>query len=837
MSTSTIPPDLLSRLSPPRASQLVHREECTQCFDTVYSLGPLGLDVCLECFNGSCSTGSTNQHSISHAINTGHSLVVNIIKRKKPIQLKKQRDDQEPPVKKLMIREEPDEEEEYETETKVKYFDRSSGEWNEIDSGQSAQLKEVVEGVLSSMSSAQKSEVQAWEEELVPCTHTTDLVQPTPSTSNEKPKLSTHCSKCELSSNLWLCLICGALGCGRQQFGGGGGNGHGLQHTQETGHSVAVKLGTIEPDGSADVYCYACDDARTDPHLAKHLATFGIEVASQKKTEKSMTELQVEQNMNFDFAMTGADGKELEPVFGPGLTGLKNLGNSCYMASSLQSLFSLPVFQDRYLTSFLTHTPHCSNPTPASCFECQMSKIADGLLSGRYSIPTAPSPPSSDPPSPSLGFEASSDRAKPQLSFQQGIKPSMFKALVGKDHAEFSTMKQQDAGEFLTHLLEFVKRSSKREGNGENEVGGETFGFELEERLECCECKGVRYRKQEQEGFGLPVPVRLKKREDGMEVEGEEKKEEFQEVELRECFEDLTRPVEIEYHCPACEKKVTAFKSTKFSTFPKVLIVNANRFQLENWVPRKVDVPILMDPKSVDLSAHLGRGLQAGEKELPESKDQESGPKEHSFDQASIDALTGMGFPEIRAKRALLKTGNTGAESAMEWLFSHMEDTDLDDPLPPPESSSGVASTGGNEPSPEQISMIVDMGFTAQQGKKALLETGGDPNRAVEWLFSHPDDDGTISAPSNSSSSTPRGSSSLPAKYRLKTFISHKGPSVHSGHYVSHVLTGQADPTGRGKGSWVLFNDEKVVRADGGEQGAEEWMKKGYVYLFERLDQ
>lgn len=65
---------------------------------------------------------------------------------------------------------------------------------------------------------------------------------------------TAHCSKCELSSNLWLCLICGALGCGRQQFGGGGGNGHGLQHTQETGHSVAVKLGTIEPDGAAGMF-------------------------------------------------------------------------------------------------------------------------------------------------------------------------------------------------------------------------------------------------------------------------------------------------------------------------------------------------------------------------------------------------------------------------------------------------------------------------------------------------------------------------------------------------------------------------------------------------------
>lgn len=42
---------------------------------------------------------------------------------------------------------------------------------------------------------------------------------------------------------------------------------------------------------STDVYCYACDDSRLDPLLAQHLSTFGIEVAGQKKTEKSMTEL------------------------------------------------------------------------------------------------------------------------------------------------------------------------------------------------------------------------------------------------------------------------------------------------------------------------------------------------------------------------------------------------------------------------------------------------------------------------------------------------------------------------------------------------------------------
>lgn len=60
-----------------------------------------------------------------------------------------------------------------------------------------------------------------------------------------------HCAKCALNENLWLCLTCGSLGCGRQQFGGFGGNGHGLSHYEETRHPVSVKLGTITPEGEA----------------------------------------------------------------------------------------------------------------------------------------------------------------------------------------------------------------------------------------------------------------------------------------------------------------------------------------------------------------------------------------------------------------------------------------------------------------------------------------------------------------------------------------------------------------------------------------------------------
>lgn len=121
------------------------------------------------------------------------------------------------------------------------------------------------------------------------------------------------------------------------------------------------------------------------------------------------------------------------------------------------------------------------------------------------------------------------------------------------------------------------------------------------------------------------------------------------------------------------------------------------------------------------------------------------------------------------------------------------------------------------------------MGFTTGQAKKALRETGGDAERAIEWLFSHPDDMGEDAAASSTSTATPSktlgGSAELPAEYRLKAFISHKGPSVHSGHYVATIK--QEDD------SWVLFNDEKVVLAEG--EGNEKMKSLAYLYIYERM--
>jgi UBA/TS-N domain len=44
------------------------------------------------------------------------------------------------------------------------------------------------------------------------------------------------------------------------------------------------------------------------------------------------------------------------------------------------------------------------------------------------------------------------------------------------------------------------------------------------------------------------------------------------------------------------------------------------------------------------------------------------------FNQAALAQLEAMGFPQVRCQKALLATGNSDPEAAMEWLFAHMED-------------------------------------------------------------------------------------------------------------------------------------------------------------------
>lgn len=68
---------------------------------------------------------------------------------------------------------------------------------------------------------------------------------------------------------------------------GSGGNNHAVDYYETTKYPLAVKLGTITPDG-ADVYSYDEDDMVLDPKLSQHLAHFGIDVAGMTKVYHNM---------------------------------------------------------------------------------------------------------------------------------------------------------------------------------------------------------------------------------------------------------------------------------------------------------------------------------------------------------------------------------------------------------------------------------------------------------------------------------------------------------------------------------------------------------------------
>ena len=787
-------------ISPPTPTDSVYREDCTLCFDNIDQ--PEGLDVCLHCFNGGCA--GERVHGRQHAQQSQHPLAVNIKRTRK----RKHRE--EPPQKltKLAIAAET-EEDRYETIAEIKCFECGI-EGFEKPSNVTA----VIDGVLKANTFAKQEEVKAWEQEMTPCEHTLCLEQ---DAAREIPSGDlSHCVGCDLKENLWLCLTCGNLGCGRKQYmGTSPGNNHQVEHSTATGHPVAVKLGSISAEGNADIYCYTCDEERTDPELVAHLANWGIDLAGRQKTEKSMAELNIEQNMHWEFSMTNADGQELKPMFGPAFTGLKNLGNSCYLASIVQALFSTPEFINRY---YRPDEPLPATGKPAEDLEIQLRKVADGLLSGRYSHPDSDMPASEE---------------VVEQPHQKGLAPAMLKHLIGRGHSEFSTMRQQDSFEFLLHLLKLVSRSQQSAKGTYKDVSDpvDAFRFVMEQRLQCQSCKKVRYRQDEMENISVAVPIQRIPQKDTQMGEGDketEAKEEFEPVTLQQCMDDFTMSETVELTCSACDGKGFT-KQSLFKTFPTILAVNARRFEIVNWVPTKQDVPVIVEDSVIDFEKYRSKGKQADEEELPDDQAASASLNKFVANEVALEMLMGMGFPKVRCEKALHATGNQDPEAATGWLFEHMEDADIDTPV---DFDGGSSSGGANAADPEKIENLGMMGFSAPQARQALKETGGDMERAVDWLFNHPEatgdfgEDDSAPAAEEADVSIAAVSDDKPAQFTLNSIVCHKGTSIHAGHYVAFV---KKDLPEGGKG-WTLFNDEKV--ALGGD--VEEMKKFAYIYFFRR---
>jgi len=449
-----------------------------------------------------------------------------------------------------------------------------------------------------------------------------------------------------------------------------------------------------------------------------------------------MTEMNLEFNLNFTLSKTIEDGKILPPIYGPEYTGIENMGNSCYLNSIVQVLFSLETYKSKFFDNCFIHLTTCLN-NPEECFDCQVSKLMYGLYSGQYSQKQTRKLPQVLDIS-----EPNKQEANEKLEeFQKGIKPFSFKTFFAKDHAEFSSNKQQDAFEYLNHLFEKFENYLKSKGEIENNLK-QDFEFEIESRYECSKCAGVKYKTQRTWYLPLSVPDWEKRKTDDSAVSFDEILEKFLEDEL------------LELDCPKCKTKSKFLKTQKIKNFPKYFILLFQRF-VYDWVPIKLEVKFSLPQENIDflplsrpqVKPHQNELVLEDAKEIAKSTTNEASDREievePNFDSDKLNALIMNGVPELAAKNALLNTGNN-ADEALMWFFSNLENDIINQPIKKIRKKRNEVNTVEDENfgiEQGQIEMLMEIGYSRVQALGAFKKNGDNAERALEFLFENQDFD------------------------------------------------------------------------------------------------
>jgi len=782
----------------PQGGSKVFKDECIYCFDDQESSD--GLYVCLATLFGVCS-----KHLSLHIQKEGKTVFLNFKKIAKEIPAEDPQDAVKPTKLAIGVEGGFDVDKpkyEYECINSLVITDNQSKVLEQIslpNSDLPLNVQCSIAGVIAHQGASMQENIQSWEEKRVISKHALDLKQ----LDNGVKILPSgwKCSLCDLTTNLWLNLTDGTILCGRRYFDGTGGNNHAVEYYQQTKYPLAVKLGTITAEGG-DVYSYDEDDMVEDPKLKEHLLHFGINIALLEKTDKTMTELEIEANLSLkaEWDTIQESGKKLKPLFGPGNTGMINLGNSCYMNSIMQILFSMQEFQEKYgICSEEIFKNETGDPT--SSFNVQTAKLGAGLLNGNYSK------------------QENEDDVE-----AKGVRPQMFKTLVGRGHVEFSTNHQQDAQEYFLHFMDLIEQKEKNDAQKLKDL----FLFQCEDRVQCSSSQKVSYKKREEMIISLPIPLEKATNTDEYKLfearrkEAEEKKERISPAEIvrlkipfSACIEAYAGDELVEFYSSAIKTKTTATKRSRFGSFPDYLVIQLRKFTVgEDWVPKKLDVCVDM-PEEMDLNWLRGTGLQPGESELPQDDGEED--KEPEINESFVAQLMDMGFPFEACRKAVHFTNNQGVEAAMNWVFEHSQDADFALPLQLG-GNKKKKDSGQPEPDPESISMLMAMGFTDPQARKALNKNSNNLEAAAEWIFSNPDQLDTMEV--DEVPEPPKSIRDGDGKYKLMGFASHMGTSTSCGHYVCHILK---------DGRWVIYNDRKVAESETPPRDL------GYIYFYRRV--
>ncbi|KAK2962425.1 putative Ubiquitin carboxyl-terminal hydrolase 14 [Blattamonas nauphoetae] len=885
MESSTECQHILEVVNTPHDNIIIYKDECCYCFSTPKY--EEGLFVCLTCFCGFC-----REHAELHLKKTQHPIYAQM--RFVP---KEDRDGE------AMIRDSAGTEKpvtvglgvpggfdagkflKFDTEVSLQCLSCAQSHSKTsfiLNSNDYPVLDSYLHLVVDSRSASQLEDIKAWELKAKPCEHTySDVFCPIPIyQTTGAPKI---CSQCPINENLWMCLTCGFVGCSRENYDGSGGKGHAFAHYKETNHPLSVKLGTITPEGIGDVNCYICDDIVLDKKLSLRLEKLGIDVRTCRKYATTQAELEINQNMALNFQTSFSGGKDLRRVGGFGAKGFKNLGNTCYLNSTLQVLMSNRLFRERYTKTAQYHILNCGG-VPAECEDCQLSKLVIGLFGidggvqrNHEMIEKAAAHAhqilvekehEEETHTQTLGGDERSD-------FELFVSPRMFKSVFCKNHPDFSGVEQQDAYDFLLYILDCLHRLEKerQEQNSDSQPSASTgqssvstdptqvFTFKTGRTITCLGCGYSRRTEEEVKSLQTSFVLSENEIENAVQEQLDRDRDAVQRAaELKAKREGLPAPIPmhntipsqtpeqpqqlysfekllrtvlseevIDLTCERCQHGQARVTSSLTST-PQTLVIQINRTIFHRYMPRKLEIPVEVPLGEIDLSSFVTRGTEGIQVETEGT----------AQDTQLIESLVEFGFPKVRADHAAA-AGMKSVDEAIQWLLEHEDDPTIDIPLSVKNESDANQGFADKD---NMINLLVEMGFTRIQAVNAVNKKGTDLDECVAWIISNLEES---FAPVDQTQITKAKKLAVPKelvldytalheqsqhnlpKYKLAGFVVHRGLSVHSGHYIAFTREGLNNADGSNQDEWLVWNDEKVAIAK------EIPLDQAYVLFFNQI--
>lgn len=399
-----------------------------------------------------------------------------------------------------------------------------------------------------------------------------------------------------------MCLSCLQVHCGRYV------NGHALKHFEGSSSLVQENGEIVEKEDGDEghcicldcanysIFCYRCDEFVANDTALGLVQKVREHLQSLENSEMTWDSQRKRKLQESD----GPENKIIKTNDGATVaaTGLRNLGNTCFMNAILQSLSNIEQF-NRYFKE-LPATAEIGGKTTGRMYHTRRQ--------GDTSV--------------SLVEEVRKTLCSLWQGNQTAFSPDSLFYTIWKLMPSFRGYQQQDAHEFMRYLLDHLHRElqsrkngellSEDEGrlptgekgclNGNTSVVTSVFGGVLQNEVNCLIC-GTESRKFDpflDLSLDIPSQFRQKRKKD---------QEPGPTCTLRDCLQSFTDLEELDetelYYCHTCKMRQKSTKKFWVKKLPKVLCLHLKRFHWTTFFRNKVDTYVKFPMRGLDMRGYL----------------------------------------------------------------------------------------------------------------------------------------------------------------------------------------------------------------------------------------